>query len=178
MKRSSLFNKIEASEAENLALKHLQFISGLPVRTEPFIKRSFFNNGQFKFYFWSGFNSLILNPIPEEIPSFEGNLFKVQLTKKMYDSEILTELRDPSPFSIEEFAAIIKTLLERKKDGAKGDLLESRYANIFYLQIGNNSKGHQAAVLTRCYYDNRQWGFYICDLVGWWLRGDVVFYRR
>jgi len=103
-------------------------VACLELKTNPFVKDDFFKKGQFKFYFWDDFNDLVLENLPQEIPAFKGKILKNRLLKRMSDSEILAELPNSSPFSIEEFASIIKHLLEKNLAG---------YFNVFYIQLKN-----------------------------------------
>ena len=165
----------ETNNARNLTLKHLEIIANIAVKTDVFVKDSFFKNGPVELNFWKDFSSLILNPMPEEIPAFEGSLLKTRLKKKMYDSEILSELRNSKPLTITEFAAVIENLLRKQPNGETGHLVNNTYANVFYVQLEN--KRVVTARVGR-YPGSHKWGLSVNGLVGWWFNGDCVFSRN
>ncbi len=172
MKKSSV--STDTNNAKNLALKHLEVIANIAVKTDVFVKDSFFKNGPVELNFWADFTNWIFNPMPEEIPAFEGGILKTRLRKKLYDCEILNELRNPKPFRIWEFSAIIKFLLLKQPNGETGHLVNNTYANVFYVQLENNR-----VVTARVgqYPGSQKWGFGANGLVGWWFNGDCIFSR-
>lgn len=107
----------------------------IAVSVESFTKDSFFSNGPVKFRFWPNFKSWIIPAIPATIPAFTTSLSSFTLTKNMYDKDILAELGNPTPFTVSEFAAIIKDLLTKQPTGNPGDLLRNGRANIFYVKL-------------------------------------------
>lgn len=162
--------------AKNLTLKFLKLITdNIIVATEPFTKNSFFvKDGSVKLYFWDNFTNWILKAIPENIPAFQGKLLKTQLTKDMYDSEILNELNQPKPFTILEFAAIIRDLLTKQPKGEEGEFLNNGYANIFYVQL----EDRVVPVFAGWRSGDRGWRLGVGDLDGGrWDGGDFVFSR-
>lgn len=103
-----------ATKAKNFALKHLRLIAeNIPVATQSFTKQSFFMNGPAKFWFGENFKNWILPAIPESIPAFETRLVQAQLMEFMKDSGIRNELGNPEPFTVTEFAAVVKCFIER-----------------------------------------------------------------
>jgi len=146
---------------KNLALKYLTLVErGISVTTGAFSKSSFFANGP-NLYLWDNFKNWVLTEIPDTIPAFEGKLSKFSLTKKMYDSEIQTELGNPNSFSVTEFAAIVKDLVSRQPKGESGTLLNNGYANIFYVVLANT---RVVAVRMRWSAGDREWSFSAFDL--------------
>ena len=161
--------------SDNLSLKNLKFINNILVKTPSFSKDSFFGkNGPVQFHFWDNFTNKVLKNIPNEIAGFEGSLTQTQLTKGMYDREILSELGNPKPFTPEEFGAVISHLLTKQPNGENGNLLTNGYANIFYVQL----EDRLVAVFVRWLSDYREWGFdaYAVDGTGWF-DGRCVFSR-
>ncbi len=125
-----------ANRGGKLSLKYLKLLAdNIAVKTDGFSKDSFFKNGPVKLYFWDSFKNQILKAIPDSIPAFEGLLRKTQLTRNMFDSEILAELNNPQPFTVSEFAALIRELLSKQPKGEDGQLLNNGYANIFYVKL-------------------------------------------
>lgn len=107
----------------------------ISMSVESFSTSSFFSKGPVKLFFGGYFKSWILPAIPETIPAFSISLSSFSFTKNMYDKEILTELGNPEPFTISEFAALIKNLISRQPVGEAGDLLNNGYLNIFYMKL-------------------------------------------
>lgn len=142
------------NNVQNLSLKNLEFIANIAVKTDTFLRDSFFKNGSVKLYFWDNFVNWILKSMPDEIPVFEGNLSKNRLIKAMCDSEILKELNNPKPLTIPEFAAIIRYLLLKQPNGENGDLPNNGCANIFHVQLEDN-----LIVAVDVYWDSgsREW---------------------
>lgn len=164
-----------ANGAKNLALKSSRLITeGIAIATEPFTKNLFFvKNGPAKLYFWDNFANWILKAMPETIEAFQGNLMKTQLTEYMYDSAILNELGQPKPFTVGEFAAIIRDLLTKQPNGENGTLLNNSYANIFYVQLEG---ARVVAVSVRWSSGRRGWGLDARGLGGYgWVDGRCVF---
>jgi hypothetical protein len=161
--------------AKKFVLKSLKVVvDNIFLKTDSFSKNSFFDkSGSVKLYFGSNFSNWILEDIPDVIPAFEGNLLKTQLTKYMYDSEILDELGQPRLFTISEFSAIIRDLLLKQPDGEDGILLNNGYANIFFIQLKN---GRVVAVHVHWFSDCREWGLNARGLGGdRWFDGICVF---
>ncbi len=158
-----------------LVLKHLSLVQEyIRIISEPFSKSSFFSNGP-RLYFWDNFKNWVLSEIPDMIPTFQGTLSKYKLTKNMYDKEILEELGNPTPFTIGEFAGIMKDLISKQPNGKDGDLLTNGYANIFYVKLAD---GRVVAVNLRWHSVNREWNCSADDLdVGQWDEGYCVFSR-
>lgn len=171
MKKSLM---VDINSAKNLALKHLEVIANIAVKTDVFVKDSFFKNGPVELNFWKDFTNLIFNPMPEEIPAFEANILKTRLKKKMYDSEILSELCNSKPLTILEFAAVIENLLQKQPNGETGHLVNNTYANVFYVKLENN---RVVTVRVGRYPGSHGWGLSVNGLVGWWFNGDCVFSR-
>ncbi|KKU94116.1 MAG: hypothetical protein UY26_C0003G0267 [Candidatus Jorgensenbacteria bacterium GW2011_GWA1_48_13] len=123
-------------------------VADIAVKTELFTKNSFFGEGSpVKLYIWDNFRNWVLTAILENIPAFQGMLVKHQLTKGMYDSEILSGLGHPTPFSPTEFAAVIRDLISKQSRGEEGLLLTNGYANIFYVQLPAGAGGEDARVV-------------------------------
>ena len=160
-----------------LPLEGLKFIAdGIAVIGNSFLKISFFNiKGSVRLHFQSNFRDLILRAIPDEVPSFEEKLVKMQLTRPMFDSEILDELGNLVPFTVSEFAAVIRGLLEKQSKGESGTLLANGCANIFYVKLVD---GRIVAVGADWLSVARDWslGAYILDYSRW-LEGRCVFFR-
>jgi hypothetical protein len=166
-----------ANGAKNLALKSLKLIEdGIAVMGEVFKKSSFFTaDGPVKLWFGDNFKKWVLSAIPDSIPAFQGKLLKTQLTEYMYDSAILKELGQPNPFTVGEFAAIIRDLLTKQPNGEDGTFLTNGYANIFYVKLDD---GRVVAVDVRWRSDSREWRLSAYDLAdGGWHDGDCVFSR-
>ena len=161
MEKSSMVNGINNAKNLVLKLKHLEVIANIAVKTDVFAKDSFFKNEQFKLSFWNNFDDWILNPMPEKIPAFEDNLLKIRLTKRMYDSEILSKLHNSESFTISEFLAIIKDLLQKRPSGKNGDFLNNCYPNIFYVRLKSN---RVVAVVVRWRPGRRCWDFSVRGL--------------
>lgn len=126
--------------AEIKEIKHFRLIKGnIMVRTEAFVRDTFFSgNGPAKLYLWKGFEAQVFPAIPEVVSAFEGSLMKTELTKYMYNSEILKELGcERALFSPAKFAAVIHDLITRQPKGEEGTLLVNGYANIFYVWLGD-----------------------------------------
>lgn len=143
--------------AKKLALKALKLVTdNIQITTEPFTKNSFFkkNGPVVKLYFHSNFEEWILNAIPDVIPAFTSTLTKTQLTTSMWDSQILAELQNPKPFTITEFAAILRDLLTRQSNGEDGTLLTNGSKNIFYIQLEN---GRVVIGRVRWFFGGRGW---------------------
>jgi hypothetical protein len=161
--------------AHRLALQPMELIAdGIAVATEAFTKESFFAmNGPVGFWFSDHMKSWILRVIPDTIPAFEGTLRKTELTKRMDDSQILSELGSPNPFSPAEFAAIAKDLISKQPKGKSGTLLTNGCANIFYVKLGDDRE-----VSVGMFWSDGEWFFYTNYLNGdRWLVGPCVFSR-
>lgn len=159
------------------ALKSLKLIEdGIAVVGEVFKKSSFFTaDGSVKLWFGDNFKKWILSAIPDSIPAFQGKLLKNQLTEYMYDSAILKELGQPNPFTVGEFAAIIRDLLSKQPKGEGGTLVVNNYTNIFYVQLED---GRVVAVSVRWDADDREWRLGASDLDDVrWAGGHDVFAR-
>lgn len=165
-----------ANRRKRLSLEYLKLITGnIAVKTDSFSKDSFFKNGPMKLYFWESFKDQIFKVIPDSIPGFEGLLRKTQLTKSMFDSEILAELNNPQPFTVSEFAAIICELLSRQPNSEDGQLLNNGYANIFYVKLEDE---RVVAVVVHWSSDARGWRLNACAFVDCkWDVGHCVFSR-
>ena len=164
-----------------LAKKSLEVLKliegGIQIVAESFAKDSFWKqDGPVKLYFWGNFEKLVLKAIPDAIPAFSGMLMKTMLTKQMWDSEILAELQNPTPFTIAELAAILLNLLMNQPNGEEGILLKNGYANIFYAQLED---GRVVAVSVRWDSDDCEWRCDASDLATnvRWDIGDCVFFR-
>ncbi len=157
-------------------LKHLQLITdSIPIITPSFQRDSFFKNGPVKLYIWDSFRDRILKAIPDTIPAYEGSLRQTQLSKNMYDSEILTELGHPKPFSLLEFTAILSHLLMKQPEGEEGKLLVNGYATIFYVELED---GRVVAVYAGWRAGARAWSLRAFAFgAGFWYGGDRVFSR-
>lgn len=155
--------------------KHLTLVANsIAVQVDSFTKTSFFTNGPMKLRFWDNFTSWILSAIPKIIPAYTGTLSSFTLTKNMYDKDILAELGNPTPFTVSEFAAIIKDLLTKQPTGNPGDLLTNGRANIFYVKLED-----ERTVAVRVYWsaDLREWYCHAFGLDdGGWDGGDRVFF--
>lgn len=164
------------NRGKRLSLNHLKLIAdNIAIKTDSFSKDSFFKNGPVKLYFWDGFKNQILKAIPDSISAFEGVLRKTQLTKSMFDLEILAELNNPQPFTASEFAAVIRELLSKQPKGENGQLLNNSYANIFYVKLED-----ARVVAVRVYWGSgvRGWILRVCGLDGdGWDGGSCVFSR-
>jgi len=125
--------------AKKLALKNLKLVAdSIAVKAEQFTKDSFFGkNGPANLYFGSGFNDSVLAAIPATVPAWNGSLRKCELTNFMTDSEILSELGQPEPFTPAEFAAIVTNLISCQPKGQAGMLLTNGYTNIFYVKFAD-----------------------------------------
>ena len=161
---------------KRLVLNHLKLVAdGITVATAPFTKDSFFRDGPAKLYFWGNFENWVLRAIPETVPGIECALTKTELTKAMTDLEILSELGQPKPFSVAEFAAVIRDLIGRQSKGEEGVLLANGYANIFYVQLED-----ERVVAVSVYWDSddRDWYLYADGLDAYrWSDGRCVFSR-
>ncbi len=158
---------------KKLALKSLSFVKNVVIEAEESLK-SFFT-GKSNFWFGDNFKSLILSQIPETIPAFSGTLSKLLLTKPIYDSEMQAET-DSKPFSVAEFAAIIRHLILSQPNGEDGDLLNNGYGNIFHVQLGDNR-----VVAVRVDWDScrREWVFRANDFdIDGWSGGYCLFVRN
>lgn len=163
--------------AKRLALKYLKLIAdGIVVASETFTRESFFEkNGSAKLLFSDNFKSWVLPCIPNAIHAFEGKLLKTELTRAMYDQEILGELGNPAPLTVAEFAAIARALISKQPNGESGMLLSNGNANIFYVKLGD---GCVVAVYVHWHAVLRGWRFHAHDLgVGNWRAGHCVFSR-
>ncbi len=158
-------------------LKSLNLIArNIVVNARAFTKASFFEKGPAKLWFGESFRNWILPAIPDEIPEFQGNLAKHELMKSMNDSEILAELGSPQPFTIPEFVAIVKSLVEKQPQGEAGTLLSNGYANIFYVQLED---GRVVAAGVYWVSGCREWDLGAYGLGGGgWSGGDCVFSRN
>ena len=167
--------KIVVCSAKNLKLKLLKLVqSGIKAASTAF-KKSFFTEGPVKFYIWNNFSNWILKNAPEEIPEYACNLSKYQLTERMYDSQILDELGQPKPFTVLEFLAVLKRLVEKQPNGEEGILLNNGYANIFYVILPD---GCVVAVSVRWGSGSREWLCNASDLDDdRWYGGRCVFSR-
>ncbi len=162
--------------AKKLALKSLKLITdGIAIATESFTKESFFGKkGPVKLWLGSNFEQWVLPLIPETIEAFQGTLTQTKLTKYMLDSEILTELGHPEPFTPGEFAALIRDLLTKQPKGEEGTLLMNGYANVFYVQL----EGRVVAVRVLWSSDGRGWGLDAFGLDDYrWFGGRCVLSR-
>lgn len=163
------------NNVRNSSLKNPKFIANIAVKTDAFSKNSFFEKNELvKLSFWNGFTDLILKSLPDEVPAFEGNVLKTRLTKRVYDSEILNKLRNPESFTMSEFLAIIKDLLQKRPSGKNGALLNNSYANIFYVRLKNK---RVVAVVVR-WRPSHCWDLSVRDLDNHsWYVGYCVFSR-
>lgn len=164
------------AEERKHTLKYLKLVAeGIIVSVGSLTKDSFFSNGPVKLYFWDNFRSWILSAIPDSIPAFSTTLSSFTLTRNMYDRDILTELGNPTPFTVSEFAAIMKGMLSKQPQGEPGDLLTDGYANIFYVKLDD---GRVVAVLVHWYADYPEWNCYAHDFDNdRWSEGNQVFVR-
>lgn len=160
---------------KKLTLKHLALVQeSIQITVDAFSKSSFFSNGP-KLYFWDNFKNWVLTEISDVIPAFTGKISKFSLTKNMNDAEIQAELGNSTPFSVSEFAAIIKGLIAKQPKGEDGDLLNNGYANIFYVKLAN---GTVVAVDVLWDGGDRGWDFRTGSLDdGQWSDGYCVFSR-
>ncbi|MFH0806701.1 MAG: hypothetical protein V1885_03195 [Candidatus Brennerbacteria bacterium] len=178
MKETAKLIVAGANGAKKLTLKSLKPLTdGIEIAAELFAKDSFWKqNGPVKLYFWDNFTSWILSAMPETIPAFHGTLAKFELTRSMYDSEILSELGQPIPFTIGEFAALIRDLLTKQPKGEDGLLLANGYVNIFYVKLDDK----RVVAVDVCWgSDDRRWRCYARALGarGRWSDGYCVFSR-
>ncbi len=171
-----MIEAVTATVGSSPALKYLKPITNsIPIATQPFQRDSFFKNGPVKLYLWDSFKDLILKAIPDLVPAFQGNLRSTQLSKNMYDSEILTELGHPKPFSLLEFTAILSHLLMKQPEGEEGKLLVNGYATIFYVELED---GRVVAVYAGWRAGARAWSLRAFAFgAGFWYGGDRVFSR-
>jgi len=128
-----------------------------------------------RLYFHPDFQNPMFEAIPDRVPAFKGMLLNFELTKPMYDSEILYELGHPEPYYPEDFAAIMSYLVSRQMDKEGGVLLTDGCDNIFYLQLEQKK-----VFMVRLYWHvtNNRWSLGMCDLnnIGRH-QGDRVFSR-
>ncbi|MEK7464720.1 MAG: hypothetical protein AAB617_03000 [Patescibacteria group bacterium] len=168
---------------KKFAFVNLKLVAeGISVVTESFVKGSFWRTDSApKLYFGDNFEKWVLASIPESVPAFHGTLTKTELTKAMYDSEILTELGQPKPFSVAEFSAIVRSLVRAQPEGESGALLTNGYASIFYVQLptqAGEEGGRVVAVSAHWDSGLRDWGFDALGVGGSrWGDGDCVFSR-
>lgn len=160
---------------ERLTLKYLVLIvQGVQISAEAFSKSSFFANRP-KLYFWNNFKNCVLSKIPDVIPAFTGSVTKTKLSRGMYDKEILGELGNPTPFTVAEFATIIKSLIGKQSKRENGDLSNDGDANIFYVELADRT-----VVVVSVYWDGdlREWHFNVFSLDrDRWSDGSYVFSR-
>ncbi len=156
------------------ALKSLNLIAeNIQIATSSFTKDSFFRNGPVKLWFGDNFKNWVLPGIQSTISSFNLSLKQTKLTKAMLDSEILSELGDPKPFTPSEFAAIIRELISKQPQGEDGPLLTNGYANIFYVKLEDE---RVVAVCADWHFYYRLWSLNANDLDGRrWHGGHCVF---
>lgn len=146
------------SASKRLILKQ----QGISIVSETFHKSSFFSIFGFAdLRYWKNFIDLVMSEIPEVIPAFTGTLSKYCLTEKMNDIEIQGRLRNFEPFTVCEFATIIRDLVLRQLDGVSGILLNNGRANIFYVKL---SDGTVVALLIYWSGKNHWWSFDVRDL--------------
>ena len=149
------------------ALKYLKFIAKIAVKTNVVAKSWLFGEkASVKTYLGSNFQSWVFPELPAEIPAFEGEVQKTQLTKSMSDSEIHSELGEPKDYTVAQFIAIICYLLQKQAKGEDGVLLTNGYANIFRVKLAN---GCVVAVGRRWDSGRREWSFgaYVLDDDAW-----------
>jgi hypothetical protein len=100
-----------------------------------------------------------------------------QTTKKYaYDSQIRKELRGDHIFTPDEFAAIVASLIAKQPNGQKGALLNTSYANLFYVEV--NGRVLVAHVIWHSV--GGEWRFFVSalDEPGEWDYGNYVFSRN
>lgn len=159
------------------ALKNPKLVSEeISVVTGAFSRESFFwKSERAKIHIGDDFRNFVLSAIPEEAPGVTCSLLKHELTKPMSDSEILSELCNPQPFTPEIFAAVVNYLITRQSDGRNGALLTNGHANIFYVQLAD---GRVVSVFVRWNDGGGDWSFSAGGLGDYgWLGGSCVFSR-
>jgi hypothetical protein len=149
--------------------------------TEPFAKTPFFKNGPVQLSFPSrsggrnGFEGWIIPEIPEIVPVFDGKLIKTRLSESIFNLEILKEIGDLQPFTVGEFAAIIRDLLSKQPKGKDGLLLTNGHSNVFYVRL----KDGRVVAVNACWYSNfHEWALYAYSLIALsWPVSTCVFFR-
>src|SRR6185437_4281281 len=100
--------------------------------TAPFNPNAFFQTRE-GLWVSDEFRRLILSKARsvEKLDAASGKYF--DLMKNAYDREIKAELPENHEFEISELCARIASMILAQPEGASGDLLNSGYANIFYV---------------------------------------------
>jgi len=152
----------------------------MKMQTELFLRDSFFKYKPFKITFNDDFKNWILKSIPSNVPPFYGDVSISKLENEMSDSEILSKLGNPKPFTVNEFAAIIRHLLLKQPYGEDG-LLANHMGqfNIFYVRLKKKT-----VVVDIGWWDIdrdlRNWQIDVYDLDhsgGKWTKDSYVFSR-
>jgi hypothetical protein len=166
LKRETKFRKLQKKNKRRClmvqkCLESLKLVEdSIEVKSKPFAKSSFFKEkGPVRLSMSGNFMELILKETPESIPAFEGKMSKFRLTRHARSPKILKELGRPQPFTFEEFAAIIRTLLLKQRRGQIGHLFADNFlkndnhVNIFYLKKGR----YMFEVFVRWYSFHSYW---------------------
>ena len=120
-----------------------------------FTTREFFieggKNGVNNFRFLYGFKTKILNTVSDVINPITATLEKYNITKDMFNNDILLELGNPPLFSVDSCLGCIQELIRKR-----GDLSTNGYCNIFYVQL------HDRVVVVNIFSQSGCW-FLDCD---------------
>lgn len=99
------------------------------------------------------------------------SLHSRELTRNAYDREIAPELGEKHIFDESEVCARIEQMTSKQPGGEEGDLLNTGYANLFYLA--------GCVVYVYWYADVREWRVRTWKLGGgYWRAGDRAFSRN
>lgn len=110
-------------------------------------------------YVWSGFSENIL-PKAKAVVLNNFALSSFDLTERLSDKKIESELIKKHLFTETHVCAIIAGLIEKQSKGQKGILLNNGYANLFYTK----------SRVVRVRWHDGEWRVYA------WLRGDGTWY--
>ena len=121
----------------------------------------------------SNFNKFILSGAAKRKVSGETTIGYADLVQASNNAEVGDELPEGYVFeNVHTFLAQLATLIESQWGGKEGTLLNTGYANIFYVKVS----GEVFAVSVHRNADLRKW---LCDAdrldVGRWLAGDRAF---
>lgn len=158
----SLLKQLQNSavKAGSRILKSLAFVCEILVApvAEFGVGQKFQHRGKnvIKMYFYDPFRDWIWKPFEKRSVSLPAQL-KVErfsLGKDMYDTEIQSELGNPTPIPVATFLPLLFSLLSGQPNGEakENGLLTNGYANIFHVQLEDGR-----VVAVRADWDADEW---------------------
>ncbi|PIR06250.1 hypothetical protein COY65_02605 [Candidatus Jorgensenbacteria bacterium CG_4_10_14_0_8_um_filter_39_13] len=163
-----------------MAKRFKEIIQGISIISTGslFLKSEFFGkNGPVNIRMNDNFREWVLPEVPEIVPEFRGFFCKSMLIECAYDSELCPKIGEGT-FTPPEFVGMISRLFVwQQPKGEDGLLLNSGYANIFYLVLKD---GRVVTVNVDWNFNPREWDLFAWDFATGcrWRVGRAVFYSQ